>query len=377
MANILDNVMPKILASGLLALRRQALTPFMVNMNYENDAANPGDVVNVPVAPDGAVTDVTPGAAPVQSQSLTPGLTQIPLDKWKKYDFFLTDGDLVKIDANRHFMPLTMSDAFSKLANQLDADVFDNYRAFYNYVGVAQTTPFGSGVTEAIDARTKLNKSLAPTNDRRIVLGPDAEGSALARPELGNFEQTGDQAVKIEGVLGRKYGFDWAMSQSIGSHTKGTAGSVTVASTTAAGATTIGLTAGTGGTLVLGDVFTIAGDTTTYVVTSSVTVATSTAVAIAPALAVAATSGSIVTVKNSHTVNLALQRQAVTLATRPILQAAIDYELGNRMLEMSDPVTGFSLRLEISRQYKQTSFVLDTVYGSKAVRPQFGCRIAG
>jgi hypothetical protein len=62
--------------------------------------------------------------------------------------------------------------------------------------------------------------------------------------------------VKIEGKLGRKFGFDWGMSQSLPSHTGGTAATIIVGSTAAAGSSTLDLRASTNGTVLIGDIFT-------------------------------------------------------------------------------------------------------------------------
>jgi hypothetical protein len=47
------------------------------------------------------------------------------------------------------------------------------------------------------------------------------------------------------------------------------------------------------------------------------------------------------------------------------------------MLSMTDPVTGITLRLELTRQYKQDRWELDLLWGSKLVRAALAARLAG
>ena len=42
-----------------------------------------------------------------------------------------------------------------------------------------------------------------------------------------------------------------------------------------------------------------------------------------------------------------------------------------------DPQTGITLRLEVSRQYKQVVWEFDLLWGSKLIRPELATRIAG
>lgn len=385
MANDLTNLLPKVLAMGLLSLRRQALLPQMVNADYGTEAKQKGDVINVPGPVSGAVRDVTPSHLPASSQDLTPGNIQITLNQWKEFPFFLTDKDRVQIDSQKGFIPMAVSEGMKQIANTADSYVHSFYKDVYGFVGTAGTTPFTSAAVdypsnEAIKARTALNNQLAPVNDRRLILNPDAEGMALSVPAIADVEKTGDQGPKIEGMLGKKYGFQWGMSQSIGSHTKGTAGTIVVTASTAVGASTIGLAASTPGTILIGDIFTLANSTQTYVsLTSANLVSTAaTNIDIRPAVVSTIAGGTALTLKNSHVVNLAFTPGCFTFATRPLADANSDAnELGSRVVMATDPVSGLSLRLEVTRQHKQTNWSFDHLYGGRCVRPDFGVRVAG
>ena len=64
MANTVTNIMPKILARGLLALREQAIMPRVVNGDYAAQAAQKGDTIDVPIPSALSVSSVTPSNTP-------------------------------------------------------------------------------------------------------------------------------------------------------------------------------------------------------------------------------------------------------------------------------------------------------------------------
>jgi hypothetical protein len=380
MANSLTNILPKILAKGLLALRQTTVMTRLVNTDYGSNAAMKGSTIDIPTSSSQTVSDVT--AAPTYSSaaSNTPGVTQINLDQWKKTNFFLTDKDMAEIDRNEHFIPMQTAEAAKAMGNNLDVAIHGNYTGVYGYVGTAGTTPF-STIATTTGARKVLNEQLCPTGGRNLVMDPTAEAQALALAAYRDMSVTGDGGTPINGEIGAKLGFDHFMSQNVLTHTRGTAtASVSVGSTSAIGTTSLKI-AGDGalGTIVTGDVFTIAGDTQTYTVTGATVTVTSAGVnaTITPALAVIASATSVITIKGSHVVNLAFTREAFAFATRPLQAAVAGLPGSDSMMQMTDPESGVSMRIEVSRQNKQNAWEFDFLYGTKLVRPELACRIAG
>ena len=156
-----------------------------------------------------------------------------------------------------------------------------------------------------------------------------------------------------------------------------TEGTLTVNGANEAGTQVVSLAKATNAaSLKEGDILTIAGDAQTYVVTEAVSLAVgNTAVKIYPGLARATTGSEAVTVSGSHVMNLAFHRDAIAFATRPLMDSANG--LGNLIQSAVDPVSGLSLRLEVSREHKRTRFSYDILYGADVVRRELGCRIAG
>lgn len=309
--NDLSKVVDKLLAQGLLALRGTCVMPRLVNSDYSNLAAQQGASIDVPIPSAIKAQAVTPGATSQDTGDISPVSATIKLDRWMEAPFYLTDKDLM--EANRGVIPMQASEAVKAIANDVNATLLGLGRKFYGIVGTPGTTPF-STVVDATNARKVLNRQLAPVNDRRIVLDPDAEAAALGLSGFADVSKSGDARPIIDGTIGRKYGFDWAMDQQVPTFEASvmTEGALTVNGANEAGA---------------------------------------------------------------QVVSLAFHRDAIAFATRPLMDSANG--LGNLIQSAVDPVSGLSLRLEVSREHKRTRFSYDILYGADVVRRELGCRIAG
>lgn len=379
MANTITNVLPKILARGLMALREQAIMPALVNGDYSTEAAMKGDTIDVPIPSALSVSDVAPSNTPPAPADSSPSKVQIALNNWKKVNFHMTDKELMDLDRNAHFVPMQMSEAVRALANSINTTVHDQYTNIYGFTGTAGTTPFGSNVASATNARKILNEQLCPRENRRMVLDFDAEANALALSDFQRVNEAGDSGPKLEGQLGRKFGFDTYTDDGVKTHTAGGSGTPLVNGALSVGDTSVDVDGMSGANgLVVGDVLTFAGHTQTYAVTVAGTTSSGAqTVTVSPALKAAVADNAAVTVKGDHVVNLAFHRDAFALAMRPLAAGTIADAYGSNIVSMTDPVSGLSMRLEVSRQYKQVVYELDALWGVKLIRPELATRIAG
>lgn len=377
--NTLTAVIPQILAQGLMALREMAILPAMVNSDYGDDARQKGDTIDVPIPSAVTAVPVTPAEIPPATAAQTPSSVPIALDQWYEAPFYLTDKDMR--EAMNGFIPMQASEAIRSLVNVIHNNIASHYTGIYGFAGVAATTPFASDTSEATEARKILTNQLCPLDTRRVLMDADAEANALGLRAFQD-QNFGVSAEDIRnGNLPRKLGFDWAVSQLVPSHTTAAAGTVLVddSGAVAAGSKTIhmdGLTTKPEA----GDIFTIAGDSQTYVVTSSTTlVGTDSDVSFEPGLQVAIGTGDNneeVTFKASHVVNLAFHRDAFAFASRPLEDDNME-GLGSIIQSASDPVSGLTLRLEVRREHKRIRWSFDSLWGAALVRAPLACRIAG
>lgn len=385
MSNSLTNVIPQLLAQGLMALRSRVVMPRLVNRDYERDAREKGDTIDVPIPSAVTANDVVPATSSQAVTDITPTKVQILLSNWKEAAFSMNDKEIA--EAISGILPMQASEAVNSLARVINSSVLSEYVDVYGVAGTPGTNPFASTTAGATQARKILNTQFAPLADRRLVLDPDAEASAL---DLRAFQDTSYRADSdgiIEGAIGRKFGFDVFMDQQIPSHTNGTLtdGSGHAAlvndAAVAIGQATIDLDeTSLTGTVKIGDVFTVAGDTQQYVVTADATAAANALAGMAfdpPAKVAWANDAQVTFVGDAGEVwtqNLAFHRDAFALASRPLSDDGLS---SGRIAAVTDPVSGLSLRLEVSREHKQTRWSYDVLWGTQCVRPALACRLAG
>jgi len=380
-ANTITNVVPQLLAQGLLALRENAIMPRLVNRSYDTLAAQRGNVINIPLPSSISARAVSPSVTNATNQDMAPSVANVTLDQWYEASFQLSDSDMVAVTDG--VMPMQASEAIKSLANNMDAYILGKHTAFFGIAGTPGTDPFNASLNIAASARMLLNRQNAPRDDRRAVIDPMADANLLINTQILQSDQRGDSQGIIEGTIGRKLGFDWFMDQNIVTYTPGTGwASGNIASTVggAIGDTTLNIINATAsGQIKIGDVFylTADADRNQYVVTVTATISATVQKAITfypPLKAAVATGATLVVVSVTYAANLAFHRDAIAFASRP-LQDLSGY--GNIIASEVDPISGVALRLEVSRQYKQTTFAFDVLYGAAVIRPDLGAKIAG
>jgi hypothetical protein len=345
-----------------------------------------GDTVVVPIPSqrsDSDVTDVVPSNTPPAPSDITPRYASVTLSNWKKVNFSLTDFEVSKLSAG------TMSDEFSGaidvLSGNIIRSVMANYKGIYQYAGTAGTTPFASNTSVVQSARKLLNKAGVPMENRAVILNFDADANAIGLSLFQQYLQKGDRETLREGIIKRALGFDWDVDGYLPTFTGGTLSNGTgklakindasvVVGDTSVPMDDTSLT----GTLVVGDLFTVAGDTQQYTVTANVTASSNALASVSfdPSAKVAWADNAVVTFVASHDVaGLALHKQAIAFASKPLDDVTL--EGGSQIRQIPDPVSGLTLCLEITRQYKQTVAEFSCLWGSTLARPECAVRILG
>jgi hypothetical protein len=386
--NTLTYVTPKLLAQGLLALRENAITPQLVNRQYEAMAGQKGSQIQIPVPSAIAAGAVAPSYVAPDDSGVSPTEVSIQLDQWYEAPFFLSDKDM--LTAMDGTIPMQASEAVKALGNQVDNNLLANYKGFYGYEGTlnaggtAHLDPFvddngdPTNPAAATAIRKVLNTQLAPLNDRHIIMNPECEAAALNLRAFQDGSYSGDFRAIRDGNLNDKLGFRWWMNQNVPDHTRGSENGSTIVNdggdALAIGDKTVAVDGGTG-TILKGDLITFAGDATVYVATATSVDSSGGNLLIEPGLVADPGDGAAVTVKKGGAQNLAIQRGAIGFATRPL--EAHGSALGVISRSIVDRVSGLTLRLEITHQHKRVRFAYDILWGSGIVRREFGARLYG
>jgi hypothetical protein len=371
-----------------------------VNRQYDDSFAVEGAKIGSTLRirlPDRAL--VTDGAA-LQVQDDNEQFTTLTVASQKHIGVNFTSAELtMQLD---DFAERVLKPRISQLASSIDADVANAYKSIGNTVGTPGTTPATSLVL--LQSQQKLNENAAVMSPRYATVNP-AANAGLVEGMKGLFNPTDTISRQFKnGMMGMGVlGFDEInMSQSIKQHTTGTrvaTGTVTAAAVTAEGSATLTLTVGTGETIAVGDVFTIAdcfavnpqtrestGSLFQFVALASTTATTTATVTVAPMysanhalatmLTLPANAKAVVFVGAASTQypqNLVYHKDAITFATADLLLP--------QGVDMAARAVHNGISLRVVRQYDinndRMPCRIDVLYGFSTIRPQMACRIWG
>ena len=316
-------------------------------------------------------------------QNLTAESVQVQLAYWREAKFVLTDKELAFTGnqiISEHIRPAAYA-----LATDIDDKLCDLYLHVPWYVD------FSTVATAALclEARQRLVLNNAPMNDDNIpmMVDPYHEADLLALDVFAGANEggsSGEQALQ-SGHIGKRWGMEFFTNQNVPTLTASTLADVAgeVDGAHAAGVTEMTIDALTDAeTVVIGDIFTIAGDTQSYVVRSADTVSgNEITVTTAPALKVACTGGEVVTfavaANVAGTQGMAFHKNAFALVTAPLPE--MGNELGAKVATVTDPLTGLSLRSRIYYIGNSSAVhvALDVLYGVQILDHNLAVRCCG
>jgi hypothetical protein len=210
------------------------------------------------------------------------------------------------------------------------------------------------------------------------VFDTTAGVSLRSTANLFKVNESGDQTLLRQGLLGSLYGFDLRESGQVQTTTKGGMTGALVNGALAIGATAIVFDTGTVNTtgVVAGDIITFAGDTNKYVVASGSTSTSGTITINEPGLRQAQADNVAITVFGTSARNIALSRNAIVLATRlPELPDGGDLALDR--FTLTDPRTGLSMELAMYPGFRMATYHLSVCWGVSVFKPEHCAVIVG
>jgi len=269
------------------------------------------------------------------------------------------------------------------LCNEIEADLAGLYKYASRGAVPSDTSLFKTNLADAANVRKILADNGAPLSDLQLVVDTSTGAALRTLTQLSKVNEGGDSSLLRQGVLLDIYGMAIRESAQILSPAVGTEDSGTLGTDDyAVGATTLALAAAGTGTVLAGDLMTIAntGDTTTqYVVlTGDSNISGGGDIVIAaPGLLKAITANNCaIAIRASGSRNLAFSKSAIVLATRqPALPEGGDMAVDRTTI--TDPRSGLSFEVSMYKQYRQVRIELAIAWGVKAVKPEHIAILAG
>lgn len=266
--------------------------------------------------------------------------------------------------------------AMRTLVNEIEADLAGLYVNASRGVIPNSSTLFSANLADAANVRKILVDNGAPMNDLNLVIDTTAGAALRTLVNLSNTNPSVNDSILRQGVLLDLYGMPVRESAQIVTPAIGTEANATLHATTdyAKGATALTLDNAGTGTVVAGDMVTIAatGMTTVQYVNKTLiaAVASSPFTINAPGLVAAITdNAAAIACYKSSARNLAFARSAIYLATRmPALPKEGD--MASDRTTITDPRSGLSFEVSVYKQYRQVRYEVALAWGVKVVKPE-------
>lgn len=373
MGNVLTKMIPDLYqALDVVSRELVGFIPSVARNSSAERAAVNEDII-VPVSVPHSLVDVAPAMAVPEPSDFSVDNTVVKITNSKSYSFGLTGEEYRGlengIEANS-ILQGNIEQGLRVLCNQIESDIAVEAANGAGHVyGTAGTAPFASNLGDAAEIRKILDDAGSPAGERSLIINTSAGVNLRKLTQLTNVDNAGSSMTLRQGELLDLFGMSLKESAGIKKRTAGTAAGLTIAAASA-GATKLKATAVTSGALVVGDIITIAGDTTKYIVTEiPETLAANAEFSISPALQADASANAAVTVASASSRNVAFTRGAVQLVTHaPALPGGRDSAVDSHML--TDPRSNLSFEVRIYEGYRKMRMELACAWGVKTIKPE-------
>lgn len=346
-----------------------------INTQFDDKGVARGDEVTVPVAPTRQASDFTPAATSGTGDDATAASVKVKITKSRKVSWHLTGEQQRSLQngaEDKEWIRQLVAQGMRTLRNEAELDAVQAIKVGASRaVGTAGTNPFTSNLDGLVDVRQVLQDNGAPLSDLQLVINSSAGAAARKLGIIQNAYQAGSDAERRSGALLRQFGFNITESAGITTHVKGTGASYVTSGITAAGSRDVALITGSG-TVLAGDVVTMAGDTNKYVVNNGVAAAGTISLG-RPGLRSTIANASALTVGNNYTPNLAFERNAVVGVLRPPIMP--DNPTQQKLLISDDK--GMTYLLMQIAQYGQVSWELHLAWGFQVVQGEHVALLLG
>lgn len=348
-----------------------------VSKNAKAEAVSLNQSITAPVVGAKTSSDITPGHAYSDPEDTDYGTVSIEMTKQKKTEFHWTgeeerslmNSDGVLMDINRQ----NIAQCIRALVNETEVDLAKEYVNASRAYGTISTVPFSTAdnLSDLSGVLQILDENGAPPMGRSVVLNEFVARQLQGRqPTLFNVNEGGEMRRSFNPIS--LFGAMVRMSHAMQRHDSAgaTAGEVNLAAGEAAGQTEITVDGYAAGEVMnKGDIVTFAGDTSKYLLAQAVGASATTLHLAKPGLRFAAADDTDIThAADDYNALMAFSMDALMLACRvPAVPEGGD--LGMRTY-LQDPRSGLVFELATFPQYRQRTYEVGIVWGTKTIKPE-------
>lgn len=379
MANILTDLAADLYVAADIVGREQVgfLPSVTINRGSERVAFN--DTVRSHFTRKPTVnTSYTPSMTIPEGDDQTVDSKTLTIDQVANVKIPWTGEDILHVDNGSGFntvMGDQIAQAMRQITNTIEAKVAIKAKeGACRAYGTAGTTPFASNHNEVAQMRKILVDNGCPMDGQVTLVMDSTAGTNLRNlANLQKANEAGGTQLLRQGTLLDLQGIMMKESAGIVTHTKGTGTSYQLSAAGAVGDTTISVDTGSG-TLLAGDIVTIAGTSHKYVANTALSGDTFTIGT--PGLLAVEADNDAITIGNSYTPNMAFHRAAIEVAARPPAMPKGGDAAIERMT-IVDPWSGLVYEVAVYRGYGKIMLDITTLYGIKVWKPEFVATLLG
>jgi hypothetical protein len=379
-ANVLTNLIPS-LYMALDTVSRE-LVGFIPAVRRDSTAARAaiGQTIYFPVAPAATAKTIVPDYKRVDDGNQTFGNMSLAITEARACPIRWQGEESMQMNSPGGVGVAALkvdqyAQAMRTLVNEIEADLAGLYVDASRGVIPSDTSLFKSNLADAANVRKVLADNGAPMSDLQLVVDTGTGAALRTLTNLNSVADSGTDSLLRQGVLLNIHGMAIRESAQVITPAIGTEnGGTTSSDNKVVGDVSIALAASGTGTVVDGDLVTIAntGDTTTQYVSSSLVanVNSGTLTINKPGLQLAITADTLaIACYKSSARCMAFDRNAILLATRmPALPEGGD--MASERTTITDPRSGLSFDVAIYREYHQTAVEISIAWGVKCLKSE-------
>ena len=318
MANVFTALQPVLYSAAQEVSNEPFGCVAAIAASFDDKGVAIGDTVKVPVAPTRSTGDYTPAMTTTAGSDATASTVDVTITANKLVSWNLTGEQLRSLEngtTDGEWVRQMVAQGMRALRNGAEiACATAIKQGASRAVGTAGTNPFATNIDIIPDVRKVLYDNGAPLADLQMVFNTTAGTAARKLGIIQQAYQAGSDAERRSGELLRQFGFQLRESAGVGLHTIGTGSGYLLNGALAVGDTAWTVDTGTG-TILAGDILTVAGTTDKYVVNSAL--ASNVVTVGRPGSRAVEADNDAITVGGAYTANLAFERNAVVGIMRP------------------------------------------------------------